>query len=435
LPSELLIPITDTADSAVALSLGFRPRSDRESDPAAWSLLAAALDRGDGSLSQRLSTACGAAVDAGVQFDQIGVRGGALLFEAVVPNSCAEQALGVLRGTIESLRALPLRDDQVARAWARRETAIAQERSARLLDSLIYEPQAAWPPSVRSRRELRGEELTELLRPHLDKQRMVLAVAGSWSPSGTAQALRRIDPERFAPAIPGLERPITAREESAQIARAGEALAQELLLLLSEGQRRRAASGHAARYRVVEDTPLGPVDAELRVRDARGDTTVWLERDRFLLAAGSPPSGSPSESASLRLEATGGQSSSHAIDDRVSVAALRQPAVLAEAVLDGRIGAQSALATCGEGTCPALLAERADGTSLLLLLDGRTRLPIGLHVWWPGSDHSAGPDEEVSYRAWSEVGEVRIASSLDIADARGGHRQLTLLAWDWMPTP
>ncbi|MFN7966548.1 MAG: hypothetical protein U0V87_12760 [Acidobacteriota bacterium] len=431
LPSSVAIVQRGGEGSTVALAAGFRAQ-DGTARPDSLALFAEALDEGDASLPQRLAIACGASVTATVSFEQVGARGGALLFEATVPRSCAAQALAVMRGTIESLHGLPLREDVVASAWQRRERAISVLLADPLvqLDSLAYSPGQVWPPALRDRRELHGSDLTAAARVYLDRNTMVSVLAGNWPEEALPSDAKRAAWDRFSATGPQWERALTAEEESAQFARAGESLARELLSSLSEGLHPHAVVGHTARYRVTETTPLGIAEAELQVKDSEGATTTSLHRDAWTLEAATT-----ADSPEVAVRGATGATPPTVSRDRITLAALRQPAVLAQAVLDGRVVGYSALATCAEGTCPALRAEPGDGSRLLLLLDGKSRLPKSLRVWWSGSSQRGGPHEEVEFLAWTQFADIRVASDFQVDDALGGHRRLTLLDWKWTAAP
>lgn len=431
LPASVAILKRSDDDSTVAFAVGFRSNGG-EARPDSVALFAEALGRGDASLTQRLTVSCGSIVKASASFEQVGARGGALLFEAAVPRSCAAQAVAVMQGTVDSLHALPLREDVVASAWQRRERAIESALADPLtqLDSLVYAPGQVWPPAARERRELHGPDLTAAARTYLDRGTMVIVLAGGWPDAALPGETKRVAWDRFSVNGSHWERALTAEEESAQFARAGEALARELLRSLSEGLRAGAVVGHSARYRVREQTPLGAADAELMVDDSKAQTAVSLHRDLWTLEAAVSAG-----SLEAVLHGGAGTDAPKISSDRILLAALRQPAVLAQAVLDGRVVGYSALASCAEGTCPALRVEPGDGSRLLLLLDGQTRLPTALRVWWAGSGENSGPDEEVEFLAWSRFGDIQVASDFQVDDALGGHRRLTLLDWKWVAAP
>lgn len=423
-PRTLLID-TAGSDPAPGEELAILVGLPEKVENGRWlALLAEALREGDGSLAQRLGVACGTVSAMAVEERLIDQRGGALLLTARVGPDDTEAALNVLQGMAGSLESLALREEMLGRAHRRLQIELAElkKSSALLLVAFINAPQrliAAASPKPRL------SEFRAALRTLTAPGQEVTVLVGQPSDRVVPAGTRRVSLERFDPNAPDCERPRTEEEAHEDFARAGEALARELLLLLSHGQERRAAAFHS-RYHLREQTPLGAVEGELNVSGDGSRTLVSVRHSGWTMEASSSTDGA-------EVMVHGQESAAQPLtrDDRVGLLALRQPALLAQAVLDGRVVGYSALAPCEQGTCPALRAEGVDGSRMLLLLDQDSRRPRSLKVWWAGGASGRGPDEEVRYLAWIESGGVAICSDLEVRDARGGDRRLSLVDWGW----
>nr|MBP7149456.1 hypothetical protein [Acidobacteriota bacterium] len=117
---------------------------------------------------------------------------------------------------------------------------------------------------------------------------------------------------------------------------------------------------------------------------------------------------------------------------RLEAISCREPAVFLARVLSGAVGAAAVESACGAPEpCPALRADLADGSVVLLVVDRETHMPRSMKTWWAGKEDTRTPDEQVRYEAWRRVGGVQLAAVMTVEDALGAVRRFRLRDWVW----
>jgi hypothetical protein len=424
LPAGIALPLppAENEPPRLALVLGFAFSAEEVRELGdGLPLLYESLRIGEGSLAQRLGVALEDAegVESRVELVPVGGGAGALLLEAIVPPDVGLTAWRVMSGTAESLASLTLREDAVIRAWRRlyRADDRADGIEARVRQALLPPLAIDEPNRLRGRG---GRMVREAAEQVFGAGRRT-AVAAGVVPAGLLSLDGFEEAELPEPVTEAAREAVERREEAAGLAR-------EVLLALSSGRRRSLEPVFRARYRVTEETPVGEGQWDMTVERANGDIWYGIGEGRWSLQV--EQAGDTGEAVLPGMEEAaipfGG--------GHLELMALREPAILAAAILAGQLDAEATRVPCGAGSCPALVARLPDGSVLRLALDPRSRMPRRLLAWWYGDEAGRDPDEQVSFVSWRRAGDVQVCSRCVIEDVLGTERRLELLEWQWRPS-
>ncbi len=388
--ASAVIVVGYRADAALARELG-----------AAAPVVAEVLRDGPGSLRQRLSVAIEDPVVLRVDLVPLGGgREGALLIQAGVPAERAERAYDVIDGAVSSLGALAPRQAALVEARSRLDASAAALQGAAgrdVAERMLLPGSWRWPPEDRWSAPLGPDGFAASVRRLLVRELSSVAVAGR-VPQAFAERAPFTSGRAAGEGVPTSD---------------GSGLLARVARSVVPGGVESAERGFSSRYAVSEETPLGRARSTLAVRSEAGDVSVAFE------TGGRTTLDPPPEGAALSGR------------ERRLALAMRQPAILLAMAESGLAIIDEVDASCGEGTCAALIAELDDGTQLELLIDRSSGLPLELRTRWCCVSADDPADQTLRFVEWLENDGVRLASRIEAVDAGGGSSMIELVDWRW----
>lgn len=420
--------------SAVEPEVGRRHATTR-------ALLLEVLSEGNGSLAQRLEVALGRDANPRAMWRAAGDGGGVIVFSVRVRREEAQTAWNVLSGATRSVTrqtfltvaALEGRKRLDARAAAR-----GSSSAETILQEVLESGPPAWPPSDRWSRPIGSDELLAAARELLAPERSTVAVAGAvplellrQEPFASAPRVSRhgLCPEREDLSCP-IDEPLAGLDETARVEEAMRRARAAMALLRDGKGEALPPRGFRARYDVEEMTPLGGAELDLVVESSGEGVFVLWSSPGWTLEAWTAESG-----VDVRVDGEPPVETPVAGLDRIESFALREPVVLAGAVIDGLVSARALDLECAPHRCPAIEAFLAEGSRLTLILDNETLRPDELRIWWRGAGPPQPPDEVLSFRAWKVVGGFEVAGRVEVrsdsSSTDGPDRIYVLRDWSW----
>jgi hypothetical protein len=428
------------ARAGLALVVQVPPEVAEEQGPT-LALLLEALAEGRGSLPQRLTVALGRDVSPGIDWRASPGGGGLLTFSIEVARAEAETGWRVLSGAIRSVGEQRFLNAAALGARKRLDRQAGERASAppaEVLEAALSGGLKWWPPPDRWSRPIGPDELIAVAREALGPDRRFVAAAGPLPlellrseplAGGLRIGIAGLCPERLDLTCP-VEEPLGGLDEPAR-EREGRRRARALLeRLRTEPTDTLPPRGFRAEYEVIERTPLGDVPVRLVVESSTSGVAIHWRSEEWGLSAWTTEEG-----VDVRVDGEPPREAPVSGLDRIESFALREPVVLAGAVLDGLVPALAVDLACSDDRCPGLEAFLAEGSRLALVLDPESLQPIEARLWWRGAGPPQPADEILTFEGWTTAEGFRVversSSQTNGTGSAVPERAYRLVSWEW----